>query len=93
MDTTCAQNSTLRIPMPASGRSARPTSLIASFAQKIGGVFCSLSINLGRKTTIVPGMSDKAIARLSKREHNKDIMDVMRWNALAHQYGGQRFRQ
>ena len=90
MDTTCPQSRTLRIPMPASNRSERPASAIATFARKLGGAVCSLHINLGRKTTFVPGTSDRAIARLAHGPHREDIM---RWNALALQYGGSRIRQ
>lgn len=60
------------------------------FAQKIGGFFASMNVNLGRKRTIVPGMSDRAFARLSHGLHHDD---VMLWNALAHTYGGTRIRQ
>ncbi len=86
MDTTCARNSTLRIPMPFAKRSESP---IASFAQKIRGIHAVLNANVARKPTYVPGMSDRAIARLANGQHYED---AMRWNALAHQYGGTRIR-
>jgi hypothetical protein len=47
-------------------------------------------VNLGRKTTIVPGMSDRAIARASGGEH---FEEAVRWSALAHKYGGTPIRQ
>ena len=89
MDTTYGQNNTLRIPMPATKQSDSPLRQVVAFAQKVGGAVSSLHINLGRKTTIVPGMSDKAFARLAGGEHYED---VMRWNALAHKYGGTRIK-
>jgi len=89
MDTTCRQNSTLRSPMPATKRFDNPLRSIVGFAQQIGGAVASLHIGLGRKTTVVPGMSDRTFARLSSGQH---LEDVMRWNALAHKYGGTRIR-
>ena len=89
MDTTFRQNSTLRIPMPATKRFDNPLRPIVAFAQQIGGALASLHIGLGRKKTIVPGMSDRTFARLSSGQH---LEDVMRLNALAHKYGGTRIR-
>lgn len=90
MDTTCCPNNTLRIPMPATTRTDSPLRPFVSFAQKIGGSVATLHVKLGRKTTIIPGLNDRAIVRLARGEHHED---VMRWNALAHQFGGTRIRQ
>jgi hypothetical protein len=82
-------DSTLRIPMPASMRTERLLVMLAATASRLSRALSSLNVALGRRTTIVPGMSDRAVARLSRGQHHEEIM---RWNALAHQYGATRIR-
>ena len=86
-DARYSQNDSGRNPKPQSRRFKSPLRSLTGVASRVTSIVSALNVALGRKTTIVPGMSDRAFARFSKGEHQEE---VMRWNALAHQYGGLR---
>jgi hypothetical protein len=86
---TYAENDAMHNPTPESRVFGRLLRRLAALASKVTDAIHACNITLGRRTTIVPGLSDRTIARLSTGEH---LEDKVRWNALAHQYGGMRSR-
>ena len=90
METTCAQNSPLLIPVTHTQSSGIPMRPVIDIARKAGAIFAALDVRLGRRASVQPGMSDRSVARLAAGEHYED---VVRWNALAYQYGGTRLKR
>ncbi len=85
MDAPYAHKRSFSISAPTAVRPSGLFGPLVAAASKLNRMVASVDIAVGRKTTIVPGLSDNAIARLAKGPHHED---AMRWNATAHQYGG-----
>ena len=89
MESTCAQISSVQIELTRAKATVSHLAPIISMARRFGGIFAALNVILGRRTSVLPGASDRSVARLAAGEHHEDII---RWNALAHQYGGTRIK-
>ncbi len=83
METTCAQNTSLRIPVAEDRDTDGFLRVVNAMARTIGGTFAAVNVRLGRRTRVTPGMSDRSVARLAGGECYEDLV---RWNALAYQY-------